>query len=150
MLRISVITVLMIFIAVVPQARVTDLRALENISQQVIGSEDNRICYAEKMSGKDVGEKVNACDTALGSQRGEIRLSGGGNIATQIVVSSNHTLHVISGDYWATTNGVVIRLKDNSNLMCDSWTPTLRESTGRAGVTSPFTIVAPYNGASAD
>lgn len=108
----------------------------------------DRFCDVSKMGGADVGEKINACDKMLGSQKGEIRLTGGGNIATQIVISSNHTVRVISGNYPATTNGAVIRLKDSSSLICDSWTPTLEESKGTNGVTSPFTIVTPFNGAS--
>jgi len=109
-----------------------------------------RICAVEKMSGGDVGAKINACDKMLGAQSGEIRLTGGGNIATQVVVSTGHTLRVVSGNYTATTNGAVIRLRDNSTLACDSLTPVLEESKGSVGDTSPFTIVTPYNGASAD
>src|SRR3954463_3675041 len=64
-----------------------------------------RICAVERMSGGDVGAKINACDKMLGAQSGEIRLTGGGNIATQVVVSTGHTLRVVSGNYTATTNG---------------------------------------------
>lgn len=109
-----------------------------------------RTCSVEKMGGGDVGAKINACDQSLGAESGEIQLTGGGNIATQVVISPGHTLRVMSGNYTATTNGAVIRLKDNSSLTCDSLTPTLEESKGLVGVTSPFTIVTPYNGASAD
>jgi hypothetical protein len=112
--------------------------------------EGDRVCVAAQMSGGDVGTKINACDAALGTDKGEIWLTGGGTIFTQVVVSSHHTLRVLSGDYPAATNGAVIRLKDNSSLVCDSWGPTLQESTGALGVSSPFTIVTPYNGASAD
>src|SRR6266853_701526 len=113
-------------------------------------SSANRVCSVEKMTGGDVGAKINACDHVLGLQKGEIRLTGGGQIATQVVISSGHTLRIVSGNYSATTNGAVIRLKDDSSLTCDSWTPTLEESKGTVAVTSPFTIVTPYNGASAD
>lgn len=113
-------------------------------------SPNDRVCVAAQKSGGDVGAKINACDAALGSAKGEIWLTGGGTISTQVVISSNHTLRVKSGDYPATTNGAVIRLKDNSALVCDSWAPTLQESTGSVAVSSPFTVVTPYNGASAD
>lgn len=112
--------------------------------------EGDRVCVAAQMSGSDVGAQINACDAALGTDKGEIWLTGGGTIFTQVVISSNHTLRVLSGDYPAETTGAVIRLKDNSSLVCDSWGPTLQESTGSVGVTSPFTIVTPYNGASSD
>jgi hypothetical protein len=110
----------------------------------------DRVCVAAQMSGADIGAKINACDAALGSAKGEIWLTGGGNIATQVVISPNHTLRVVSGTYPATTNGAVVRLKDNSSLVCESWGPTLQESTGLVGASTPFTIVTPYNGASSD
>lgn len=109
-------------------------------------------CVASQMSGQDIGAKINACDARLGASKGTIRLSGGGTIATPVVISPNHTLQVVSGVYRATNNGAVIRLKDNSSLICDSWDAVLLESTGKndgAGVT-PFTIVAAYNGSTVD
>jgi parallel beta-helix repeat protein len=105
-------------------------------------------CLAARMRGNDVGAKINACDTQLGSSKGEILLSGGGTISTPVNISSNHTLRVSSGIYSATNDGAVIRLKDDSALICDSWDAVLQESTGkndRAGV-KPFTIAAAYNG----
>jgi len=110
------------------------------------------ICIAAQMPGRDVGAKVNACDARLGSSAGTIKLSGGGNIATPVVVSSNHTLQVAAGVYRASTDGAVIRLKDNSSLVCDSWDAVLLESTGKndAGGVKPFTIVIAYNGSSLD
>lgn len=83
---------------------------------------------------------------------GTIRLTGGGTIATPVVISPNHTLQVVSGTYAATNNGAVFRLKDDSSLICDSWDSVLQESTGKndaAGI-KPFTIVAVYNGTTAD
>jgi hypothetical protein len=110
----------------------------------------DRVCVAAQKAGADIGAKVNACDASLGAAKGEIWLTGGGTISTPIVISSNHTLRVMSGDYPATTNGAVIRLKDHSALMCDSWAPTLQESTGTFNISSPFTVVSAYNGASLD
>ena len=110
----------------------------------------DRVCVAAQQAGADVGAKVNACDASLGTAKGEIWLTGGGTISTAVVVGSNHTLRVMSGDYPATVNDAVIRLRDNAALVCDSWGPTLRESTGSAGAGSPFTIVTPYNGSSGD
>ena len=110
------------------------------------------VCVASQMRGADVGAKINACDAQLRNSKGTIRLSGGGIIATPVIISSNHTLQVMSGTYRATNNGAVIRLKDDSSLICDSWDAILQESTGNtdgAGV-KPFTIVAAYNGTSAD
>jgi parallel beta-helix repeat protein len=109
-------------------------------------------CLPSQMRGNDVGARINACDAKLGTAKGTIRLIGGGTIATPVVISPNHTLQVVSGTYAATNNGAVIRLKDNSSLICDSWDSVLHESTGKndaAGV-RPFTIVAVYNGTMPD
>jgi hypothetical protein len=103
------------------------------------------------MPGADVGAKVNACDRQLGNAKGEIVLSGGGTIVTQIIISPNHTLRVVSGTYRATSDGPVIRLKDDSSLVCDSWNAVLEESTKpHVQGTLTFTIVGVYNGTSAD
>lgn len=103
------------------------------------------------MPGADVGAKVNACDKSLGAGQGTIMLSGGGTIATPIIISSNHTLRVVSGTYRATAEGPVIRLKDDSSLVCDSWNAVLEETT-RKHVPGDlnFSIAAVYNGTSHD
>lgn len=109
---------------------------------------DNSVCLVAQMPGSDVGAKINACDAQLRNSKGTIRLSGGGTIATPVIISPNHTLQVVSGTYRATNDGAVIRLKDDSSLICDSWDAVLQESTGKndAGGVKPFTVVAAYNG----
>lgn len=109
-------------------------------------------CVAAQMRGNDVGAKINACDAKLGSNKGEILLAGGGTISTPVVISSNHTLRISGGIYKATNDGAVIRLKDDSSLICDSWDAVLEESTGKNGEggVKPFTIVAAYAGSSLD
>ena len=118
---------------------------------QVQSATSGASCNAARMPGADVGAKVNACDKQLGTSTGEILLTGGGTISTQIVISPNHTLRVVSGVYRATSDGPVIRLKDNSSLVCDSWDAVLEESTKpHVQGTLTFTIVGVYNGTSAD
>lgn len=115
-------------------------------------AQQGAVCLASQMPGRDIGAKINACDARLGTANGTIKLSGGGTIATPVVISPNHTLQVASGVYRATNDGAVIRLKDNSSLICDSWDAVLMESTGKndgAGV-KPFTIVTAYNGSTVD
>ena len=109
-------------------------------------------CLPVQMRGNDVGAKINACDAKLGSNKGVILLSGGGTISTPVTISSNHTLRVSSGIYKATNDGAVIRLKDDSSLVCDSWDAVLEESTGKndQGGVKPFTIVAAYHGTTLD
>jgi len=105
-----------------------------------------RVVLAEKYPGSDIGMKINAADKDLGADSGEIRVSSGGNIATQININANHTLRFTGGTYTANTNSSVIRLKDNSSLACNNWDIVLQESTGKAGASSPFSIVRDYNG----
>lgn len=110
------------------------------------------VCVASQMNGRDIGAKINACDARLGTTKGTIKLSGGGTIATPVVISPSHTLQVASGEYRATNDGAVIRLKDDSSLICDSLDAVLFESTGKndgAGI-KPFTIVTAYNGSTLD
>lgn len=109
-------------------------------------------CSVAQMKGGDVGARINACDAKLGGNKGVILLSGGGTISTPVTISSNHTLQISSGVYKANNDGAVIRLKDDSSLVCDSFAAVLEESTGKndgSGV-KPFTIVASYNGTSSD
>jgi hypothetical protein len=102
---------------------------------------------ASAFPGADVGAKVNAADQSLGNDVGEIRLSGGGAIVTQVVIGSRHTLRVMgNGTYTSNLNSAVILLKDNAQLKCDSWDPILQESTGVRGITDPWSVVLAYNG----
>lgn len=110
----------------------------------------SRVCQVSQMAGADIGAKINACDAALGANKGEIVLTGGGHIATQVIISSNHHLRVVSGTYTSSINGVTIRLKDYSSMACDSWTPVFVESTGVYGVQSPMTIIAAYYGSGSE
>lgn len=110
----------------------------------------SRVCQVSRMAGADIGAKINACDASLGAGKGEIVLTGGGNIATQVIISGNHHLRVTSGTYTSTVNGVTIRLKDFSSMACDSWSPVFVESTGVFGVQSPMTIIAAYYGSGSE
>jgi hypothetical protein len=113
---------------------------------------DNLTCNVSSvnMPGADIGTKVNECDRRLGTNKGTINLSGGGEITQQIVISSNHTLYVSGeGEYRAKTPGPVILLDDHSALQCESWKPVLLESTGernRGNWNTIFIIVAAKRG----
>src|SRR5215204_349336 len=78
--------------------------------------------------GADLGALINACDQRLGSGGGTISVSGGGNIATRVVVSPRHTLLFAGGVYTASTPGTVMWLKDSTALRCESQA-ALQEST---------------------
>ncbi|MCM3874493.1 MAG: right-handed parallel beta-helix repeat-containing protein [Pyrinomonadaceae bacterium] len=116
----------------------------------------NRTCDATRQPGADIGAKVNACDRTLGPGPGEIALSGGGTIATQILLSPGHTLRLIGkGVYPSRVEGPVVILDNNTALVCESWDAILEEGTapeaspgvgyGRTGQ-SVFTIVQSRSG----
>lgn len=95
----------------------------------------SRICDASRQPGADVGAKVNSCGRILGPGTGEIRLTGGGMIATQILLSG-HTLKLFGkGVYSSKVDGPAIVLDNNSTLECASWDSILEE--GNAPEASP-------------
>jgi hypothetical protein len=98
---------------------------------------------ANSFSGSDLGAKINAADADLGASAGDIWAFGGGAITTQIVVSSNHTLHLFSGTY---TNALglripVVRLQDNSSLIGVGIQTIVQESSNAAN-TTPVIVCA--------
>jgi hypothetical protein len=104
----------------------------------------SRVVRANQYPGADIGAKVNAADKALGAGAGEIVLSGGGNIATQIVISGNHTLRIERGTYSATTTLAPILLKSGAKLFgTASWDAIVLESTAL----NQFTVISAYNNA---
>src|SRR2546425_9594991 len=102
-----------------------------------------RIVKANQFPGADVGAKVNAADRDLGGAAGEILVSGGGRIANQIVVSSNHTLRVGPGTYVSTTSAAPILLKPGAKLIGSGWDAIILESTAQ----NQFTVISAYNNA---
>lgn len=111
------------------------------------------VCRVAAPRGADVGALVNECDRRLGAGEGVISVSGGGNIATRVVVSPRHTLLFEGGVYTASTPGSVILLKDSSTLRCASWDAVLEETTAanvNAGIgadgTPVHTIAQDYAG----
>ena len=96
---------------------------------------------AESFPGADIGARINAADKSLGAAAGEIVVSSGGTISTQVVVSPGHTLRLRGGVYKANTPGPPILLGDNTTLVADSWDAVLEETTAPlvAGGTSPVT-----------
>lgn len=115
-----------------------------------------RTCEARRQPGADIGAKVNACDRMLGQGAGEIILTGGGSISTQILISPGHTLKLVGkGVYPSTVEGPVVVLDSNTALVCENWDSILLEGTaseaspgvgfGRTGQ-SVFTIVQSRSG----
>src|SRR5438309_11383221 len=67
--------------------------------------------------GTDWGARINAADSQLGTDAGVIEVDGGGQIATQIVISSGHTLRFGPGTWTnSNTGNETILLNDNTVL----------------------------------
>lgn len=105
------------------------------------GSANSKVVSANDFPGQDIGAKINAADKALGTGAGEIVVKGGGTIATQVIISSDHVLHLMPGTYAARTTGVPILLKPRSSLVGAGWESIILESTAPG----QFTVVSAYN-----
>ena len=93
-------------------------------------SQASRTCDARRQPGADIGAKVNACDRMLGQGVGEILLTGGGTISTQILLSPGHTLKLVGkGVYPSRVEGPAIVLDSNTSLVCENWESILEEGT---------------------
>lgn len=110
---------------------------------QIYAQTKSRIVQAKQFPGADLGAKINAADKALGSAAGEIQVSGGGRISTQIVVSANHTLRIGAGTYAPVTSSIPILLKPGARLLGASWDAIILESIAP----NQFTVISAYNSA---
>lgn len=123
----------------------------------VVACAQTKTVDAEKFPGADLGAKINAADRALGASPGEIRVTAGGAVSTQVVVSQGHTLRLVSGRYTSTVGGSTYLLKDGASLRCGG-SAVLFESTApdpsQVGVgplgSSLFTIVQDFAGGTAN
>lgn len=102
-----------------------------------------RVVTANQYPGADLGAKINAADRALGASAGEIMVSGGGVISTQVIISSDHTLRLLPGTYTTRTQPIPILLKPRSSIQGSGWQSIITESTA----TGQFTVISAYNNA---
>jgi hypothetical protein len=102
-----------------------------------------RVVNANQYPGGDVGAKINAADRDLGTSPGEIVISGGGTISTPIVLSSDHTLRVLTGTYVSNTTETPILMKPRTSIIGSGWDAIILEST----VKDVFTVIGAYNAA---
>lgn len=103
--------------------------------------QQGRVVNANDYPGRDIGAKINAADKALGAQKGEIVIKGGGRISTQIVLSSDHVLRFMPGTYAATTAEIPILMKPRSSVIGSGWESIIVESTAPG----QFTVICAYN-----
>src|SRR5437868_7770085 len=53
----------------------------------------DRVCVANQKSGANMGAKIAACDSALGTAKGVIEVFGGGDLGSStVVISENHQI----------------------------------------------------------
>lgn len=109
--------------------------------QRTTTSAKSKVVSANDFPGQDIGAKINAADKALGTDQGEIVIKGGGTIATQVIISSDHVLRLMPGTYAARTTGVPILLKPRSSLVGSGWDSIILESTA----IGQFTVISAYN-----
>jgi len=63
-------------------------------------TESGNIRWAEQRQGNDLGAQINAVDSELGSEAGEIRVGRAGTVETRVTLSSNHVLHLLAPTTW--------------------------------------------------
>ncbi|HEV2884800.1 MAG TPA: right-handed parallel beta-helix repeat-containing protein [Pyrinomonadaceae bacterium] len=104
-------------------------------------AQGGRSVSADRYPGTDLGAKINAADKALGPGKGEIVVSGGGTISTQIVLSSDHVLRFQPGTYVSRTNTIPIVMKPRSSVVGSGWDAIITES----NLPEQFTVISAYN-----
>jgi hypothetical protein len=107
----------------------------------VASGQQTRVLSAKDFPGQDLGAKINAADKALGSQRGEIVVKGGGTITTQVIISSDHVLRILPGTYATKTSAIPILMKSRSSVIGAGWESIIMESTAP----NQFTVISAYN-----
>lgn len=105
----------------------TEVFASHVISQP--SRQRTRTVSAKQFPGEDLGEKINAADSALGTAAGEILVEGGGTISTQVIISSDHILRFKAGTYTTTTAKAPILLQPRSSVIGSGWDTIIMEST---------------------
>jgi parallel beta helix pectate lyase-like protein len=100
-----------------------------------------RVIYANDYPGQDLGAKINAADKALGAKAGEIVVKGGGTIATQVIISSDHVLRFLPGTYVTKSSNIPILMKSRSSVVGSGWESIIVESTAP----NQFTVICAYN-----
>jgi hypothetical protein len=96
---------------------------------------------ANDFPGNDLGARINAADTALGPNPGEIVVRGGGTISTSVIISSDHVLRFLPGTYVTKTSAIPILMKSRSTVLGAGWESIIMESTAP----NQFTVISAYN-----
>jgi hypothetical protein len=82
----------------------------ENRAAGLPGDSEN-IRWADRFPGSDLGAQINAADSGLGKEAGEIWVGRPGTVETRVGLSSNHVLRFLVPTIWKA--GIVVQ-NDNS------------------------------------
>ena len=63
------------------------------------GDSEN-IRWADHFPGSDLGAQINAADSDLGKERGEIRVGRPGTVETRVTLTANHVLRLLAPTTW--------------------------------------------------
>jgi hypothetical protein len=80
--------------------------SLENRAAGLPGDSEN-IRWASRFPGSDLGAQINAADSDLGKEAGEIWVGRPGTAETRVSLSSNHVLHLLAPTIWKA--GIVVQ-----------------------------------------
>lgn len=73
-----------------------DVSGTTDISLRTLNT---RIKFADQQTGADLGAQINAADTALGANSGEIWVTVPGTISTSVTLTANHYLRFFPGTF---------------------------------------------------
>jgi hypothetical protein len=88
-----------------------DAASQENRAAGLPGDSEN-IRWADRFPGNDLGAQINAADSDLGKEAGEIWVGRPGTVETRVTLSSNHVLRLLAPTIWKA--GIVVQ---NSNAV---------------------------------
>lgn len=95
---------------------------------------------ASQFNGSDLGAKINAAFATLSQGEGEVVVSGGGTLATQVVVPKDKTLRFTAGTYTLVKDPIL--MKENTQIIGSGWDTILVEPT----TANYWTVIAGYYG----
>jgi hypothetical protein len=100
----------------------------ENRAAGLPGDSEN-IRWADRFPGGDLGAQINAADSDLGKEAGEIWVARSGTVVTPVSLTSNHVLRLLAPTTWKAP----VYVKDNNSILgngCASWITLAFQSPG--------------------
>jgi len=73
--------------------------------------DSENIRWADGFPGSDLGAQINAADSDLGKEAGEIRVGRSGTVEKQVTLSSNHVLRLLAPTTWKAS--IIVQKNDS-------------------------------------